>query len=325
MGLPFIASVVGVMAAFLCAPETLAQQFPSKPILLIVPLAGGGGVADPLARLLAHKIQGPLGTPVVVENRPGASGIIGSVAVAKATADGHTLLLGHIGTHGVNPSLFPKLPYDPVRDFAPVSLVASVPNLLAVHPSVPANSVAELIALAKSRPGTLNFGSPGAGSSGHMAAELLKFMAGIDLVHVPYKGGGLSMRAAIAGEVHLIFDTISSSLAQVKAGKLRALAVTAPARIELAPDIPALSETVPGFETAPWFGILAPAGTPPSVVARLQSEIARAVALPDVREQLAQKQGINLIASTPDQFAAHIRSEIAKWARVVRETGARAD
>ena len=264
-------------------------------------------------------------TPVVVENRPGASGFIASQAVAGAPPDGHTLLMGNINTHAINASLYPKLPYDPVKDFAPISLLVSVPNLLLVHPSVPANSVQELVALARSRPGALSFASGGSGTSSHMCAELLKSMTGIDIVHIPYRGPGPALQDTLSGQVNMYFDTIASTLPQVRAGKLRALAITSPARSSLAPEIATMAESgMPGYDVAPWFGALTRAGTPPEIVARLNAEMVRILNLPDVRATLAA-QGVTIIAGTPDGFAKYIDQEIARWAKVVRETGAKAD
>jgi tripartite-type tricarboxylate transporter receptor subunit TctC len=319
-------AAAALLAAMLlaAAPHASAQAYPAKPIRFVVPFPPGG-VTDRMARLLSQRMQESWGQPVVVENRPGGSGFIASQLVATSPPDGYTLLMGNINTHGINPSLFAKLPYDPVRDFAPISLLVSVPNLLLVYPSVPARSVSELVALAKAKPGTINFASPGSGTSGHMSAELLKAMAGIDIVHIPYKGPGPALQDLLAGQVDMLFDTVASSLPQVRAGKLKGLAVTSPTRLALAPDIPAVAESLPGFEIAPWFGTLARAGTPAPIVAKLQAEMARILALPDVRQNLVGTQGMTIIASGPDAFAAYIDQEIVRWAKVVKETGARAD
>lgn len=321
-------ALAGVAAA-LCAAAAFAQDpaasYPSRTIRLVVPFPPGG-VTDRLGRVLAQKMQEAWGQPAVVENRPGASGMIAAEAVAKAAPDGYTLMMGHIGTHAINASLFSKLPYDPVRDFAPISLLVSVPNILLLHPSVPASSVQDLIALARARPGTLNFASPGSGTSGHMSAELLKSMAGIDIVHVPYKGPGPALQDLLAGQVNMLFDTVASSLPQVRAGKAKGLAVTTRERAAIAPDIPTMAESgVRGYEIAPWFAAFAPAGTPAPIVAKLQGEMARILEQPDVRNAFVNQQGMTLIASTPDALAAHVRREIAKWAKVVKETGARAE
>jgi tripartite-type tricarboxylate transporter receptor subunit TctC len=252
--------------------------------------------------------------------------MIAAEAVAKSAPDGYTLMMGHIGTHAINVSLFSKLPYDPVKDFAPVSLLVSVPNVLLVHPSVPANSVQELVALAKAHPGTLNFASPGSGTSGHMSAELFKSLAGIDIVHVPYKGPGPALQDLVAGQVNMLFDTVASSMPQVRGGKLKGLAVTTRERSAIAPDVPTMAESgVAGYEIAPWFAAYAPAGTPPAVVNRLQTEMARILSLPDVRAAFVDQQGMTLIASSPAELGAHTQREIAKWAQVVKATGAKAE
>jgi tripartite-type tricarboxylate transporter receptor subunit TctC len=321
--------VLAGFAAALCAAVAFAQDpaasYPSRAIRLVVPFPPGG-VTDRLGRVLAQKMQEDWGQPAVVENRPGASGMIAAEAVAKAAPDGYTLMMGHIGTHAINVSLFSRLPYDPVRDFAPISLLVTVPNVLLLHPAVPASSVRELIALARARPGTLNFASPGSGTSGHMSAELFKSMAGVDIVHVPYKGPGPALQDLVAGQVNMLFDTVASSLPQVRAGKLKGLAVTSRDRAAIAPEIPTMAESgVPGYEIAPWFAAFAPAGTPASIVAKLQGEMARILAQPDVRNAFVNQQGMTLIASTPDELAAHVQREIAKWAKVVKETGARAE
>jgi tripartite-type tricarboxylate transporter receptor subunit TctC len=323
-----IAALLGAVALALSAAPAAAQDatgFPARTIRIVVPFPPGG-VTDRLARVVAQKMQEQWGQPAVVDNRPGASGMIAAEQVAKSPPDGYTLMMGHIGTHAINPSLFAKLPYDPVQDFAPVSLLVSVPNILLVHPSVPAGSVAELIALAKAKPGTLNFASPGSGTSGHMSAELLKSLAGIDIVHVPYKGPGPALQDLLAGQVNMLFDTVASSMPQVRAGKLKGLAVTTPARSAIAPDVPTMAEAgVAGYEIAPWFAAYAPAGTPPAVIDKLNAEMRRILALPDVRTAFVDQQGMTLIASSPAELGAHTQREIAKWARVVKATGARAE
>ncbi len=324
-----LACVVAAFALGVSALDARAQDpaagFPAKAIRIVVPFPPGG-VTDRLARMVAQKMQEGWGQPVVAENRPGASGMIAAEAVAKSAPDGYTLMMGHIGTHAINVSLFSKLPYDPVKDFAPVSLLVSVPNVLLVHPSVPANSVQELVALAKARPGTLNFASPGSGTSGHMSAELFKALAGIDIVHVPYKGPGPALQDLVAGQVNMLFDTVASSMPQVRGGKLKGLAVTSRERSAIAPDVPTMIEAgVSGYEIAPWFAAYAPAGTPPAVVNKLQAEMARILSLPDVRAAFVDQQGMTLIASSPDELGAHTQREIAKWAQVVKATGAKAE
>jgi tripartite-type tricarboxylate transporter receptor subunit TctC len=318
------ALVLGVSAVDAPAQDP-AAGFPARTIRIVVPFPPGG-VTDRLARMVAQKMQEHWGQPVVAENRPGASGMIAAEAVAKSAPDGYTLMMGHIGTHAINVSLFSKLPYDPVKDFAPVSLLVSVPNVLLVHPSVPANSVQELVALAKAHPGTINFASPGSGTSGHMSAELFKSLAGIDIVHVPYKGPGPALQDLVAGQVNMLFDTVASSMPQVRGGKLKGLAVTTRERSAIAPGVPTMAESgVPGYEIAPWFAAYAPAGTPPAVVNKLQAEMARILSLPEVRAAFVDQQGMTLIASSPAELGAHTQREIAKWARVVKATGAKAD
>ena len=325
-------TLVGALAALVLAVTAVDAQaqdpaagFPARTIRIVVPFPPGG-VTDRLARMVAQKMQEHWGQPVVAENRPGASGMIAAEAVAKSAPDGYTLMMGHIGTHAINVSLFSKLPYDPVKDFAPVSLLVSVPNVLLVHPSVPANSVQELVALAKARPGTLNFASPGSGTSGHMSAELFKSLAGIDIVHVPYKGPGPALQDLVAGQVNMLFDTVASSMPQVRGGKLKGLAVTTRERSAIAPGVPTMAESgVPGYEIAPWFAAYAPAGTPPAVVNKLQVEMARILSLPEVRAAFVDQQGMTLIANSPAELGAHTQREIAKWAQVVKATGAKAE
>ena len=327
-GLSALIAVLGMALASPAHPQFQGQgqgqAYPSKPIRFVVSFPPGG-VSDRLGRLLSQHMQESWGQPVIVENRPGGSGFIASQAVASAAPDGHTLLLGNINTHAINSALHQKLPYDPVRDFAPISLLVSVPNLLLVHPSVQVNSVQELVALARAKPGSLTYASAGSGTSTHMSAELLKSMSGIDIVHVPYKGPAPALQAVLAGEVKLYFETVASSLQLVRAGRLKALAITSPARSTLAPEIPTVAESgMPGFDVAPWFGALTRAGTPPEIVTRLNAEMVRILSLADVRSTLAA-QGVTIIASTPEAFARYIEQEIARWSKVVKETGARPD
>jgi tripartite-type tricarboxylate transporter receptor subunit TctC len=261
----------------------------------------------------------------VVDNKPGAGGNIGSDIVAKSAPDGYTLVMGTVGTHAINASLYKKMPYDHIKDFVPVSLVALVPNILVVHPSVPANSVKELIAYAKANPGKLNFASSGNGTSIHLSGELFKTTAGVEMTHVPYKGSAPAVTDLLGGQVQLMFDNMPSALPHVKAGKLKALGVTTAKRFPAAPDIPAIAEAgVPGYEASSWFGVLAPAGTPKEIVNKLSSEIAKILQTPEIKERLLS-QGAEPVGNTPDQFAAFIKAETAKWAKVVKESGATVD
>jgi len=295
-----------------------ADAFPTKPIRIVVPFPPGGP-ADVLARTVGDRIAAALGQPVVVDNRPGAGGNIGMELVAKAAPDGHTLALAPAGNLTVNPSLYRNVPYDVGRDFAPVTVIAAVPNVLVVNPQVPAKDLAELIAYAKANPGKLNYSSPGPGSGAHLAGELLKSSAGIDIVHVPYSGIAPAVTAVMAGDVQLMFAGAPSALPQVAGGKLRALAVASPMRIASAPALPTLSEAgLPGFDVTSWYSIVAPAATPPAVVERLQKEIARALTSPDVKAKLTGI-GAEPIANTPEEFAAMMRVETAKWSKIVKD------
>ena len=314
-----------ILAACLFAFATLApaQGFPSRPLRFVVPFPGG--VADTLVRMLAPKMAEALGQPVIVENKPGGSGQIGAQEVIRAPADGHAIFLGHIGTHAVNPHIFAKLGYDPEQDFIPVSLLVTVPNLLVVHPSVPAASVPELVAYAKSKPGILSYASPGSGSSGHLAAELFKSLAGINIVHIPYKGAGPALQDVIGGQVQVLFDTLAQSLPQARAGRVRALAVATLERQSVAPEIPTMAEQgFAGWETGPWFGAFVRAGTPEPVVRRLHAEIVKALHAPEIRERLTA-QGANVVGNSREEFAAFVRAESTRWGKVVREAGVRAD
>lgn len=300
-------------------PATQAQQtFPSHTVRLVVPYPPGGS-ADTLARIMADGLSKVWGQSVVVDNKAGAGGAIGVDAVAKSAPDGYNLILGVTGALTIAPNLR-KLPYDPVRDLAPVSLVGSSPSMLAVHPSVPANSVAELIALAKAKPGTLTFSSAGPGTSVHIAGELFKSMAGIDILHVPYKGGGPSVTALLAGEVSMTFENVTSLAPYVQAGKLKGLAVTSAQRTSVAPDLPPVADTLKGYEVTTWMGLFAPAGTPPAIIEKVQHDLAQVLAPADVRKRL-NDQGIEIIVSPPDALAAHVKAELARFGKVIREAG----
>jgi tripartite-type tricarboxylate transporter receptor subunit TctC len=291
---------------------------------VIVPFAPGGAT-DILGRLTAAELGTALGQPFVVENRAGAGGNVGSDLVAKASADGYTLLFGAAGNIGINPSLFANMPYDPARDLAPISLIAEVTNVLVVHPSVNARSVQELIALARATPGGLVYASSGNGSTIHLSAELFASMTQLSMTHVPYRGSGPAMADLLAGRVALMFDNLPSALPHVREGRLRALAVTAARRTPVLPDVPTIAEAgVPGYEATSWFGLFAPAGTPREIVDRIAREMAAFARRPEVAERI-RALGAEPITNTPEGFAVMVRSEIAKWGAVVRASGARAD
>jgi tripartite-type tricarboxylate transporter receptor subunit TctC len=304
--------------------EATAQQpYPTKPVRLIVAFPPGG-TNDIVARSVAQRLSERLGQQMVVENRPGANGALGAEAAAKSPADGHTLFIAAVN-HVVLPSLYPKLAYDIERDFAPVVLLATVPIVVTVHPSVPAKSIAELIALARSKPGALNYASSGNGAGTHLAGELFKMQAGVSLTHVPYKGSGPAMTDLIGGQVQVMFADLPSANAQIKGGKLRALAVGSPRASQLVPDLPTVSASgLPGYEAYTWVGIMAPTGTPKDVIARLNAEAVAALARQDLKEALAA-QGAEAAPGTPEQFGTHVRNELAKWAQVVKTAGIKAD
>ena len=301
-----------------------AADYPEKPIRLLVPAAPGGG-ADFVARILGVKLTEALGQTVVVENRAGASGTIAADNAAKSTADGYTLLMGQSTSVVIAPHLYKKLGYDTLRDLAPVTLVAQVPNILVVHPSVPARTVSEFIALARAQPELLNYGSSGTGAPSHLAGEMFKSATGVKMVHVPYKGAGLAVNGLIAGEIQVMFAPIVAVLPQVKAGRLRALAVTSATRSAAAPELPTLAESgLPGYEISSWFGLFAPANTPAPVIERLYRETAKALQSPDVRERFA-REGAEPVGSSPADFTGYVRAEYAKYARIVRDSGIKAD
>ena len=301
-----------------------AQAWPSRPVRLVVPYPAGGPT-DILGRVIAQKLSEALGQPVTVDNRPGASGNLGSDLVAKAPADGYTLVLGNNATHATNESLFPNMPYQTLRDFTPIALVATVTNMVTVHPSVPARSVADLVAHAKANPGKLNYGSTGNGSAAHLIGELFKATAGVDMVHVPYRGSAPAVTDLLAGQVQMMFATLPTVLPHVQDNKLRGLAITAPVRLASQPAVPTLVESgFSGLVADAWFGLLAPAGTPAEIINRLAPETVKAVQAEDSRRTL-MAQGFEVTTSTPAQFAEHIRVEIAKWAKVIRDSGAKVD
>jgi len=311
----FLVTLAGTLPA-------CAQEYPRKAIRLIVPFAPGGG-NDTVARAISQSAGASLGQPVVVDNRAGAGGILGAELAAKSPADGYTLFLGGVGSHAVNPNLHAKLPYDPVKDFAPITLIASAPSVLVVNPSLPARTLAEFTALAKASPGRINYASNGNGSSAQLAAVLYESMAGVQMVHVPYKGLAPALVDLLAGEVQAMFSSVVAIVPSIKAGRLRALAVTGKRRAALLPEVPTLDESgVPGYEAGSWYGILAPAGTPQAVVAKLHEAIVRALAQPEVRERLVS-EGAEVIGSTPEAFAAHITAELARMGKLIRDAGIR--
>ena len=298
-----------------------AQGYPNHPIRLVVPYPPGG-TADLLARVLGQKLGESLGQPIIVEDRGGAGGNIATDLVAKSAPDGYTLLMANASVLAINPTLFGSLPFDPMRDFAPVSLVADVPLILVVHPSLPVRSVKELLALAKARPGEINYAAAGLGSTTHLSMELFKTMAGVKLVTIPFKGSGPALAALIAGQVPVMFELFPTALGFVKSGKLRPLAVTSSVRSPLMPELPTVAETgLPGFEVASWFGVVAPAGTPKEIVARLNADIVRIVSSADMRERFAGL-GAEPHANSPEQFSQFILTEFKKWAQIVKDSGA---
>lgn len=314
-----------MIGAFITAAgHAMAGPYPDRPVHLVVPYPAGGPV-DVLARVLGEKLSATLGQPFIVEDRPGASGTVGSELVARSAPDGYTLVLGNNATHATNETLYPNLRYATLRDFAPIGLAATVTNILVVAPSLPAGSVQALIADAKANPGKLNYASSGSGSAAHLTAEMFKLMTGTNIVHVPYSGAAPAMTDLLAGRVGLMFATAPSAVAYVKAGRVRALAVTSAARWDGLPDVPTMAEAgVPGFTSEAWFGLFAPAATPPDIVGRLNTALVKAVAAEDVRTKLAA-QGFRVASDSPDQFRAFVAAEIAKWAEVIRKSGAHVD
>ena len=311
-----------LLVAMLVSHAALAQAWPNRPVRFLVPFAAGAGINDIMARLVGQHLGAGLGQPVVIENRAGAGGIAGTDAAAKAAPDGYTFLMTNVSlvTSGY---LYSKLAYDPQKDFVPVTLVATSPLLLVVHPSVQASSVQELVQLAKANPGKLNFGSGGVGSTPHLSSELFKSAAGIEAVHVPYKGGAPALNDLIGGQLSFMIENMPGTMPFVKQGKLRALAITSAQRSPLEPALPTMAESgVPGYEVVGWQGLFAVAGTPPEIVARLQAEVAKALRVPEARERLAAL-GAEPVGSTPEAFGAFVRAEHARWSKVIREKGIR--
>jgi tripartite-type tricarboxylate transporter receptor subunit TctC len=317
------ASFVGMTLLALAAMTAMAQSYPSKPIKIVVPYPPGG-FNDTLGRTLAAKFTEDWGQPAIVENKPGANTLIGSDYVAKSPADGYTLLIVAF-PFAVTPSLIKSMPYDTLKDFAPIALAAQSPNLLVVNPALPVKSVAELVAMARAKPDSLSYASTGNGSSNHISMELFKSLAGVRIVHIPYKGSAPAVTDLLGDQIQVMFDNAPNVLPQVKAGRLRALAQTGATRSAIAPDLPTVAEAgVPGYELTVWFGLVAPAGTPRDVIRKLNAEVLKILAMPEVRERFLA-QGVEPLGSTPEQFGDHIRSQMAKWGKVVRDAGVEAE
>jgi len=311
---------LALIAGTLAVTSATAQPYPSKQVRIVVGFVPGGG-SDFIARLVSAKLTEVFGRPVIVENRPGAGGAIATELAARASADGYTLLLGSAGPFGIIPALSPKTPYDALKDFDPITLVVIMPFVTTVHPSLPVKNIKELIALARARPGQLNFGSPGHGTTNHLSGEMLKLMAKIDLTHVPYKGVAAAMADVMAGQIQILSGDLTTLIPQVKSGRLRAIAVTSAKRSTFAPEIPTIAESgVPGYDTSGWFGVVAPAATPRAVIERLNSEIVRGITTPESRKRLGTLGG-DVIANTTAEFSTFIRADHAKWAKVVAATG----
>ena len=315
---------LAVAAAGALPLGALAQNFPTKPITIIVPFSAGG-TTDILARIVGQGLTTELGQSVVVDNKPGAGGNIGGSLAAKAAADGYTLFMGTVGTHAINASLYKKMPFDPVKDFAPLTRVANVPNLLVANPAQPFKTVPELIAYAKANPGKLNFGSSGNGSSIHLSGELFKSLAKVDMVHVPYKGSAPAVTDLLGNQIGIMFDNMPSAIQHVRSGKLVPIAVTTAKRLPELPNVPTIAEAgVAGYEATSWFGMFAPAGTPAPVVAQLNKALVKVLNQAEVKKKI-NEQGAETVSETPEQFAAFIRAESVKWAKVVKESGASLD
>ena len=326
MSLIRFAQAIAISLAVASAGPAAAQSaYPNKPVRFIVPYPPGSGT-DIVARMLGQKLAEMWGQQVVVDNRPGAGAIVGVDAIAKAAPDGYTIGIADNGPLAINPALYPRLPYNPVRDFTPITLVANLPFILVVHPGLPVNNVAELVALAKSRPGQINYASVGNGSAVHLATELLKTRAGIDLVHVPYKGSAPALNGVLGGEASVMFVNLLSSMQLVKTGKLRALATGTPKRLVAVPELPTVAEAgVPGYAFQAWFGVVGPAGLPGPVVERLNHDLRQVLAMPDIRDRMISQGGLEPVGSTAESFTALIPSEIAAWGKLVRETGAKVE
>jgi tripartite-type tricarboxylate transporter receptor subunit TctC len=305
--------------------SALSQAYPTRPIRMVVGFPPGGGT-DVVARIISPKLSENLGQPVVIENRPGATGTVAAGAVAKSPPDGYTIMMGHVSVNAIAPSLFPNLPYDVIKDFAPITLAASVPHFIVVHPSVPVKSIQELIAYAKARPGKLSFPSAGNGSTPHLAGEIFKSMAGLNIVHVPYKGTGQSMADLLAGQHQVAFDTAPASAGNVRSGRMRVLGVSSAKRVPEYPDVPTVAEAgVPGYEVTTWYGVFAPGGTAPAIVNRLHADTMKAMQSPETRARLAEAGADGAVTRTPEEFAAMVRADVARYAKIIKDTGLKID
>ena len=315
---------LAALAAALIATCAAAQSYPVKPVRIMFAQAPGSA-SDFISRVVGNALSENLGQPIVIDARPGAGGVLGTEVAARSAPDGYTLFMGNNSTHGSNPAVYAKLPYDAVKDFAPISFVASVPYVLVVDPSLPVKTVKEFIALAKSKPGKMNYASAGNGSTHHFCGELLKSMTGIDIQHIPYKGSGPGIAGLLGGEVSMMFSNVADIGSQIRAGKVRPLAVTSRKRASSLPDVPTMAEAgLPDFEITSWFGLLAPAGTPSAVIGRLNAETAKVLGKAEVKATLAA-QGLEVAPSSPEQFAAHIKSEIARFTQIARAAGIKAE
>ncbi len=314
----------GILAALVFAAPVCAQPYPTKPIRMVVPSAPGSG-PDLIARVVAQKLTESLGKPVVTDPRPGAGGSLGAEIVAKSPPDGYTLIMGSAGSHSVNSALYPKLPYDAVKDFSPVSLVSTAPNILIVHPSLPVKSVKDLVALAEAKPGELTFGSGGNGSTAHLSGELFRVLAKVNMVHVPFKGAPAAVIGVMTGEISLAILNLPPALPHVRSGKLKALGVSTATRSSAVPDIPTIAEAgLHGYDAGTWYGLLAPAGTPGDIIARLNVELVKGLRSAEMKKRIAAEGG-DVIGGTPDEFTAVIKRDIEKWTRVVAASGAKAN
>jgi tripartite-type tricarboxylate transporter receptor subunit TctC len=316
--------IPSVLMAGGVSSSALAQIWPAKPIRIVIAQAPGSAT-DVISRVVANQLSQNLGQPIVIDARPGAGGVLGTEVAARSAPDGYALFMANNSTHGSNPAVYAKLPYDAVNDFAPISFVASVPYVLVVDPALPVKTVQEFIALVKSRPGKMNYASAGNGSTHHFCGELLKSMTGIDIQHIPYKGSGPGIAGLLGGEVSMMFSNVADIGSQIRAGKVRALAVTVPKRATLLPDVPTMPEAgLPDFEITSWFGLLVPAGTPTAIIGRLNAETVKILNRTDVKTTLAL-QGLDVAPSSPEQFAAHIKSEIARFTKIAKAAGIKAE